>query len=58
MQHVTVRRVALSLWGLIGLAREGRLAAGERVLFLHTGGLPSLHEYENVVLGQSAVAAR
>ena len=43
--------------GLIGLAREGRLAAGERVLFLHTGGLPSLHEYETVVLGTSAVTA-
>jgi D-cysteine desulfhydrase len=42
--------------GLIGLAREGRLAAGERVLFLHTGGLPSLHAYENVVLGRTAVA--
>lgn len=43
--------------GLIGLAREGRLAAGERVLFLHTGGLPSLHEYESVVLGTAAVNA-
>ena len=43
--------------GLMGLAREGRLAAGERVLFLHTGGLPSLHEYESVVLGTSTVTA-
>ena len=43
--------------GLIGLAREGRLAAGERVLFLHTGGLPSLHQYESVVLGTVAVNA-
>ncbi len=43
--------------GLMGLAREGRLAAGERVLFLHTGGLPSLHEYESVVLGTTAVTA-
>lgn len=42
--------------GLIGLARAGRLRAGERVLFLHTGGLPSLHEYESVVLGATAVA--
>jgi len=38
--------------GLIGLARSGELKAGERVLFLHTGGLPSLHAYENVVLGR------
>jgi len=43
--------------GLIGLARSGGLRAGERVLFLHTGGLPSLHAYEGVVLGTMAVAA-
>lgn len=40
--------------GLIGLARQGELRAGEKVLFLHTGGLPSLHAYESVVLGQAA----
>jgi D-cysteine desulfhydrase len=39
--------------GLVGLARSGELAAGERVLFIHTGGLPSLHAYEGVVLGES-----
>ena len=38
--------------GLIGLARQGTLAAGQRVLFLHTGGLPSVHAYESVLLGQ------
>ena len=38
--------------GLMGLAREGCLRPGERVLFLHTGGLPSLHAFEGVVLGQ------
>jgi hypothetical protein len=32
--------------GLIGLARQGFFKPGERVLFLHTGGLPSLHAYE------------
>jgi D-cysteine desulfhydrase len=37
--------------GLIGLARKGEIKAGENVLFLHTGGLPSLHAYERVVLG-------
>lgn len=42
--------------GLIGLARAGEFKAGERVLFLHTGGLPSLHAYEGVVLGEAAVA--
>jgi D-cysteine desulfhydrase len=39
--------------GLIGLARSGEWRAGERVLFLHTGGLPSLHQYEDVVLGRA-----
>lgn len=42
--------------GLIGLARSGELRAGERVLFLHTGGLPSLHAYERVVLGEAPAA--
>jgi D-cysteine desulfhydrase len=28
--------------GLIGLARQGRWTASQRVLFLHTGGMPSL----------------
>jgi D-cysteine desulfhydrase len=37
--------------GLIGLAREGYFKPGEKVLFMHTGGLPSLHVYEDVVLG-------
>lgn len=38
--------------GLIGLARQGELRPGEKVLFLHTGGLPSLHVYEQVVLSR------
>jgi D-cysteine desulfhydrase len=42
--------------GLIGLARKGELRAGENVLFLHTGGLPSLHAYEPVVLGEAPAA--
>ncbi len=37
--------------GLIGLARQGYFRPGEKLLFLHTGGLPSLHAYEGVVLG-------
>lgn len=40
--------------GLIGLARSGQWRAGQRVLFIHTGGLPSLHAYEAVVLGEAA----
>jgi D-cysteine desulfhydrase len=43
--------------GLIGLAREGVIGADERVLFLHTGGLPSLHAFEGVVLGDEGVTA-
>ena len=42
--------------GLIGLARQGFFQPGERVLFLHTGGLPSLHAYEGEVLGRTPVA--
>ena len=41
--------------GLIGLARSGALRAGERVLFVHTGGMPSLHAHEAAVLGDAAV---
>jgi D-cysteine desulfhydrase len=40
--------------GLIGLARSGELRPDEKVLFLHTGGLPSLHVYEDVLLARSA----
>ncbi len=43
--------------GLIGLARAGELRAGQRVLFLHTGGLPSLHAFEPVVLGEGGAIA-
>lgn len=42
--------------GLIGLARDGRFRDGERVLFLHTGGMPALHAYERDVLGETRVA--
>jgi len=38
--------------GLIGLARQGELRAGERVLFIHTGGMPSLFAYQPELLGQ------
>lgn len=42
--------------GLIGLARAGAFRDGERVLFMHTGGLPALHVYQREVLGEIAVA--
>jgi len=42
--------------GLIGMARAGDFADGERVLFLHTGGLPSVHAYERELLGLVDVA--
>lgn len=38
--------------GLIGLARAGEFRPGERVLFLHTGGLPSLFPYQDTLLAQ------
>ena len=37
--------------GLIGLARQGHFKRGQNVLFLHTGGAPSLHAFEAEVLG-------
>ena len=33
--------------GLIALVRAGRIAAGSRVLFVHTGGLPAIFSYAN-----------
>ena len=42
--------------GLIGEARKGFFKPGENLLFLHTGGLPSLHAYEREVLGKVPVA--
>jgi D-cysteine desulfhydrase len=42
--------------GLIGLAREGFFKPAERVLFLHTGGLPSLFAYEGALLGEGELA--
>jgi D-cysteine desulfhydrase len=41
--------------GLIGLARQGHFKPDARVLFLHTGGLPTLHAYEDIVLGRVPV---
>lgn len=37
--------------GLIGLARKGFFKPNERILFLHTGGLPAIHAYEREILG-------
>ena len=42
--------------GLIGEARAGKFAADERVLFLHTGGMPSLFAWDRTVLGHEEVA--
>lgn len=35
--------------GLIALVRRGHFKAGERVLFLHTGGSPALYAYQDVL---------
>jgi len=43
--------------GLMGLARQGFFKPEEDVLFLHTGGLPSLHAFEDVVLGREITTA-
>jgi hypothetical protein len=42
---------------MIDLVRKGVLRADERVLFLHTGGAPSLSAYEAVLLGREPAAA-
>lgn len=34
--------------GLIGLARRGAFTAGEKLLFLHTGGAPALFAYQSI----------
>ena len=39
--------------GLIALVRQGRFKANERLLFLHTGGAPSLFAYKDVLLGRT-----
>ena len=43
--------------GLIGLARKGVFGKDENVLFIHTGGAPSLHAYEAEVLGLKELSA-
>jgi D-cysteine desulfhydrase len=43
--------------GLIGLARQGYFNPDEKVLFLHTGGAPSLHAFEPTVLGLTDLTA-
>ena len=43
--------------GLIGLARQGYFKPDEKVLFIHTGGAPSLHAFEPVVLGLTEMPA-
>ena len=41
--------------GLMGLARQGHFKPKAKVLFMHTGGLPSLDVYQDVVLGRTEV---
>lgn len=43
--------------GLIGLARASEWSAGQRVLFLHTGGMPSLFSNPASVLGHADLAS-
>ena len=44
-QGARVAQVASALAGLIVHVRSGRIAAGSRVLFVHTGGQPALFAY-------------
>ena len=42
--------------GLIGRVRQGHYKKGEKVLFIHTGGLPSLFATTEMALGKTPVA--
>ena len=42
--------------GLIDLSRKGYFRKDENLLFIHTGGAPSLHAYEAQILGDAPVA--
>ena len=41
--------------GLIGLARQGSIRPAEKVMFLHTGGMPTLHAQEPALRGELAL---
>lgn len=41
--------------GMLGMIRNGEIAEHEHVLFLHTGGAPSLFAYEDVLLGRTPI---
>ncbi|MEI6738574.1 MAG: D-cysteine desulfhydrase, partial [Pseudomonadota bacterium] len=41
--------------GLIGLIRQGVYKQGENVLFIHTGGMPSLFASTQTLLGRTPV---
>jgi D-cysteine desulfhydrase len=43
--------------GLIALSRRGYFRKGQRVLFLHTGGLPAVDEYRSVLVPEMAPQA-
>lgn len=38
--------------GMLGMIRSGEIGKDENVMFLHTGGAPSLFAYEDVLLGR------
>jgi 1-aminocyclopropane-1-carboxylate deaminase/D-cysteine desulfhydrase-like pyridoxal-dependent ACC family enzyme len=44
--------------GLLDWIREGRIAAGETVVFVHTGGLPGLFAYADDLRGRAFVSRR
>jgi len=44
--------------GLIDHIRQGRIKAGERVIFLHTGGFPALFAYSDEFNLESQVRVR
>lgn len=53
---LSVEAITVLPAGLIGLAHEDAIEPGEWVLFLRSGGLPSLCAYEAQVLERRGVA--
>lgn len=38
--------------GMIGQIRSGKIGPEERVVFLHTGGMPALFQYQSLFVSQ------
>ena len=53
MMPVMLSQVLISAAGLIDLVRKGHFADGSNVLFVHTGGAPTLYHYKPLPAGST-----